>query len=239
MPNFALVFVRVLIISLPFGAFAQAPVPVSASGALAHVLRVTGDARIRVAPDVAVLFAGIESTDRDLARVTKEAADQMARLLAAIAEAGVSRSDIQTTRHDIRVERPWDNGKPGPITGYTVADEARVTVRDISKLGRIMERIAAAGSNSLRGLSFEKEDPTPERARSLALAYASARTKAEALARAAGARLGSVVSLNEAAQGPVVPMFRTAHLDALAPGAPVSAGEVEISGVVEVVFALD
>ena len=230
---------RVLIISVPFGVFAQAPAPISAPPSMARVIRVIGDARVRVSPDVAVLFAGVESTDRDLARVTKEAADQMRRVLAALREAGVPGPDIQTTRHDIRVERPWDNGKPGPITGYTVADEVRVTVRDLSKLGSIIERLAGGGSNSLRGLSFEKEDPTPERARAMTMAYASARTKAEALARAAGIRLGAVISVNEAVHGPVVPMFRTAQVESHAAGAPVSAGEVEIGGAVEVAFALE
>ncbi len=239
MPTCALVLAGVLIISVPFSVVAQAPPPVPAQGTVARVIRITGDARIRVSPDVAVLFAGVESTDRDLARVTKEAAEQMRRVLDAIAGAGVPGADIQTTRHDIRVERPWENGRPGPITGYTVADEARVTVRDLSKLGRIIERLTAAGSNSLRGVSFEKEDPTPERARALALAYSSARTKADALARAAGVRLGSVVSLSEEAHGTVVPTFTTAQLEARAAGAPVSPGEVEISGVVEAVFALE
>ena len=184
-------FIGAVVVVLPLTALAQSPVPVAVPAPVPHVLRVTGDARIRVPPDVAVIFAGVESTGRNLADVTREAASQMSRVLAALAEAGVRKSDIQTTRHNVSVERPWDNGRPGPITGYTISDEARVTVRDLSKLAPIIERVTAAGSNSVRGLSFEKEDPTPERARALAQAYASARVKAEALARAAGVPWGA------------------------------------------------
>ncbi len=77
MPTCALVLAGVLINSVPFSVVAQAPPPVPAQGTVARVIRITGDARIRVSPDVAVLFAGFESTDRDLARVTKQSADQM------------------------------------------------------------------------------------------------------------------------------------------------------------------
>ncbi len=226
-----------LALALPFATSAQALAP-SSTAAAPHTIRVRGDAQVAVRPDVAVLFTGIESTGKDLAPVTRDAAAQMRRVLAALAEAGVAGKDVQTTRHDVRVERPWEKGLPGPITGYTVSDEVRVTVRDLPKLGSVIERVAAAGSNSLRSLSFEKDDPTPERARALAQAYASARAKAEALARAAGVALGDVLSVNEAIQGSVLPTFARAPVAMESSAAPVSPGEVQIAGSVEVTFAI-
>jgi uncharacterized protein YggE len=225
-------------LTFPLAAMAQAPAPAPPAPAAPRVIRVSGDSRVNVRPDVAVLFTGVESTGKDLARVTKDAAGQMRRVLAAIRESGVPEKDVRTTRHDVQVERPWDKGRPGPITGYTISDEVRVTVRDLAKLGPLIERVTAAGSNSIRSLSFEKDDPTAERAQALAQAYASARAKAEALARAAGVALGEVISLSETVQGPVVPVFRGARLAAEADGAAVSAGEVEIAGSVEVTFAI-
>jgi uncharacterized protein YggE len=222
-----------LALVLPGSALAQQP-----PAAAPRVIRVSGEARVRLPPDVALLFAGVESTGKDLARVTKEAAEQMRRVLAAVADAGVAEKDVQTTRHDVRVERPWENGRPGPITGFMVSDEARVTVRDLSRLGSVLERVTAAGSNSLRGLSFQKEDPTPERARALAQAYGSALLKAEALARAAGVELGPLVSVSETVEGSAVPMLRTARIEGQGGGTPISPGEVEIGGTVEVTFAI-
>ncbi len=230
----------VLAFVLPAAALGQVPAPASPVPAAAapRVIRVSGDARVTTRPDVAILFAGVESAGKDLARVTKDAAAQMRRVLAALAEVGVPEKDVQTTRHDVQVERPWVKGRPGPITGFTVSDEARVTVRDLSKLGPVIDRVTAAGSNSLRSLSFEKLDPTPDQAQALAKAYASARAKAEALARAAGVALGDVLALGEEVKGPTVPMFRTAAPESESGSAPVSAGEVEVAGSVEVTFAI-
>jgi uncharacterized protein YggE len=228
-----------LLLSLPVAAPAQVPPPPDARPA-PRVIRVTGDGRVTVRPDVAVLFTGVEATGKDLARVTKDASAQMRRVLTALAQAGIPEKDVQTSRHDVRVDRPWEKGRPGPIVGYTVTDEVRVTIRDLNKLGPVIERVLAAGSNTLRSLSFEKEDPTPERARALAQAFGAARAKAEALAKAAGVTLGEVVSVTEAAQDRPLPMYRMAmQMDAAeSAGAPVSAGEVEITGMVEATFGI-
>lgn len=221
-------------IASPLAALAQAgPATLPA----ARLLRVTGEASLRVRPDVAVALAGVESTGKDLQRLTKDAAAQMRRVIAALREAGIPEKDIQTTRHEVRVERPWTQGRPGPIAGYTVSDEVRVTIRDLARLGPALDRVTAAGSNSLRSLAFEKEDPTPERAQALAAAYAAARLKAEALARAAGVALGEVAALTESVQSGPVPAFR-ATANSADSGTPVAAGEIEVSGSVEVAFAI-
>jgi uncharacterized protein len=220
--------------ALPLQALAQTPPPA------ARVLHVTGEGRVAVAPDVAVLLVGVEATGPDLAKVTRDAAGGMRKILAALGEAGIAEKDIQTTQHDIRVERPWKDNRPGPITGYTVSDEVRITVRDLGRLAPALDRVTAAGANSLHSLAFQKDDPGPERARALAAAYAAARGKAEALARAAGVTLGEVLTLGESTQAQPLPM-RMGYAAARAapePGTPVSAGQVEIAATVDVVYAI-
>src|SRR5439155_4289449 len=64
-------------------------------------IRVTGEGRVSVRPDVAVLVAGVESTGKDLALVTKDAAAQMRRVMAALTQLEIAEKDIQTTRHDV------------------------------------------------------------------------------------------------------------------------------------------
>lgn len=225
----------------PLQALAQTPPPQPPPPGSPRVLRVSGEGSVRVSPDVAVLGAGVEANGPDLARVTREAAAGMRKVLAALAEAGVAAKDVQTTRHDVQVERPWKDGRPGPISGYTVTDEVRVTVRNLERLGPAIDRVTAAGANALRGLTFQKDDPNPERALALAAAYGAARTKAEALAKAAGVTLGDVLQLGESSQTvPIpMPMMRSMSMakskDA---GAPVSTGELEITATVDVVYAI-
>ncbi|BDG01060.1 SIMPL domain-containing protein [Anaeromyxobacter oryzae] len=202
-----------------------------------RAISVTGEGKVAVRPDLAVVDAGVESTGKDLGKVTADAAAQQKRLLQALAQAGIAEKDVQTTRHDVTVNRPWKDGSPGPITGYTVVDEVRVKVRDVSRLGAVLDRVVAAGANTLRGLSFEKEDPAPQRREALARAVGDARAKAEAIAKAAGVGLGDVLSVDEAAAAPrPIPMMRAVAREG--GEAPVSPGEVEVSGQVEVTFAI-
>jgi uncharacterized protein YggE len=224
------------LLALPLAPRAEAP----AAPALAlRTLHVTGDGRVTVTPDVAVLVAGVETTQPDLSRATKEVATRMKRILSALADAGVAEKDVQTTEHQVQVERPWQNGKPGPITGYTVSDEVRITVRDLPRLGQAIDKLTAAGANALHSLSFRKDDPGPERARALAAAYAVARAKAEALARAAGVALGEVLQLGETTQAPPMPIRPMAAMRAeAADTTPIAAGEVEITASVDVTYAL-
>ncbi len=236
LPRCAAVALACAALALPHAPLAEAPP--AAPAVPPRTLHVTGEGRVTVTPDVAVLLTGLEATGPDLGRVTKDAAAAMRRILAALAEAGVPEKDVQTTQHDVRVERPWRSGKPGPITGYTVSDQVRVTVRDLARLAPAIDKVTAAGANSLQALTFEKGDPGPERARALAVAYGVARAKAEALARAAGVTLGDVLQLGETTQVPVPRPMMAMALREEAAATPVAAGEVEIAATVDVTYAL-
>ncbi|ACG73033.1 protein of unknown function DUF541 [Anaeromyxobacter sp. K] len=220
------------------------PVPAGPAPATApspRVIAVSGEGHVSVRPDVAVLFAGVTATGKDLRRVTADTDAQLRRILDALARAGVAEKDVQTARHDVSVDRDWNvkGGGPGPITGYTVTDELRVKVRDLAALGTVIERVLAAGTNTLRSLAFEKEDPTPEQARALAAAYATARFKAEAIARAAGVTLGEVLTVSEGGEVRPFPVMRDARVMSMkAEAAPVAAGEVEVAATVSVTFAI-
>jgi uncharacterized protein YggE len=226
----------ILLVS-PACAAAQIPAPQPPLAPSQRVIRVNGEGEVSVRPDVAVVHAGVEAEGRDLAAVSANVNAQMRKVLAALAAAGVAERDVITTRHDIQVNRPWRDGVQGPISGYIVAQEVRVTVRDVAKLGAVLDGVVAAGANALRALSFEKEDPAPERAAALAAAVRAARVKAEAVAKAAGVQLGEVLSVSESAMVQPLPNVRLAMAQDAAGAAP-AAGDVRISAAVEVTFGI-
>lgn len=201
-------------------------------------VRVIGEGRATAAPDVAVAFLGVEALAPDLSAATADANDRMRRVLEALSAAGVAKKDVQTSRYDIAIDRSSQSrGGPPPVSGYRVASEVRVTVRDVGKVGRVIDAAVKAGANASRGLTFRKEDPSPERNRALSSAVADARSKAEALAKAAGRELGEVLEISE--DGGLRPL-RTEGFRAMAAASdvPVEAGELQLSVRVEVAFAL-
>jgi uncharacterized protein len=228
----------------PAGA-APPPVPPPAPGPpapVAHAARtlsVSGEGRAHAAPDTAILAVGVQSLGKTLARTSAEANERMQRILDALAKAGIPAKDVRTIGHEVSIERPWQDGRPGPVTGYRVATSAEVRVRDLRQLGPVLDQVVAAGSNEVSGLRLVKDDPSAEQQRALSDAVARAREKAEVIARAAGVSLGEVLSVAESAAGPPVPYpVRTLGMAEARGGAPVAEGELEFTAQVAVVFAI-
>jgi uncharacterized protein YggE len=202
-----------------------------------RTLHVSGEGRVFAAPDVARVTVGVDVEHASLARATADAAARMKGVLAALQKAGVASKDVRTVRYHVEVRRKLEklSGTSEP-SGYRVTNQAQVTVRDLGKVGSILDQVVAAGANEVEGLWFAKEDTSQELARALESAVRDARGKAEVLAKAAGATLGEVVQLTEGGRGPVpvhgVMALRTAS------EVPVAEGQLEIDASVEVTFGL-
>ena len=193
-----------------------------------------------MAPDSASFTVGVEATARTVGAATAEVNAKMKAVLDAVAQAGVAAQDVRTVRYDVTIDRPWKDGKPQPIAGYRVSTAADVKVRELPKLGKILDAVTAAGSNQLQSLRMEKLDPKPQQLEALALAYAAAREKAKAIAIAAGVELGEFLSVAEEGVSPrpmIRPMMARSMAADSAP-APVAEGELEYGARVEVVFGV-
>jgi uncharacterized protein YggE len=193
-----------------------------------------------VAPDSASFTVGVEATARTVGAATAEVNTRMKAVLDAVAQAGVPAKDVRTVRYDVVIDRPWKDGKQQPIAGYRVSTAADVKVRELAKLGRILDAVTAAGSNQLQSLRMEKLDPRPQQLEALAQAYAAAREKAKAIALAAGVELGDFLSVSEGGASPrpmVMPMMARSLSSDSAP-APVAEGELEYGARVEAVFGV-
>lgn len=216
---------------------APAP-PADRLTAAPRTLRVTGEGRVSVPPDLATVTFAAVAVDPSLSKATRDAGDRARRLLDAVAAAGVPAADVQTSRYEVQVERGAERPQDPPrIRGYRVANAVTVRLRELDRLGALLDRAVAAGANEVEGPAFSRADPSPEEARALAAAVRAARAKAEELARAAGVRLGPVLELREGGAGPgPIPVVR-----ALAARAevPVSPGLLTVERSVELVFALE
>jgi uncharacterized protein YggE len=203
-------------------------------------VRVSGEGRVAAAPDVAAVTLGVEAVAPRVPDAAADADRRARAVIEAVRAAGVAEKDLRTTRYDVALERRFEPNAPPVTVGYRVTHELRIAVRGGSpaRAGEVVDAALRAGANAVHSISFEKEDPGPERARALEAAVAAARAKAEAIARAAGRTLGEVRGVSEAGGGgPVVPLARAETFVKQA-GAPVQAGELEIVAQVEVEFTL-
>lgn len=207
---------------------------------------VNGAGSMSVPPDIATLMVGVEVERQTLAAAQAEAATRTKAILAALRASGIASADIQTAAFTVRVvrERARDeaavatpaNGQRRAITGFQVSNDFRVTVRDLTALGQILDDALAAGANEVRGLEFATVDPTGAVGRARAAAMADARAKADALATAAGMTIGGVRSITETLSP--YPVYATASAGGGEDIMVISIGTEEVQVEVQVVYAL-
>lgn len=204
-------------------------------------ITVTGTGEAAAPPDMATVDLGIEVAASSVADARERAAQAAARLIASVKANGVADRDIQTRA--IAVQPQYDYSRSGPpvITGYTVQNVLTVRVRDLDRLGRVIDdALAAAGDaarlNSLQ-LGFSKQDDLLETARKNAVT--DARRRAETFAAAAGVRVGDVLAITEIAAAGPVPLGLPAGRSAADTATPVEVGESTVTVTVSVRFAIE
>lgn len=140
-------------------------------------------------PDLAVITVGVETRDLEAREAAKKNDEQMAEVMAALHEMGVTPEDIQTVDYSIRAEIDWSGGEQR-VLGYVVNNSVLVNLRDLDKVGDVVGTVTEAGANSIYGIQFSFDDPSALRETARTEAMAEAQKKAEALAGLAGVRLG-------------------------------------------------
>lgn len=224
--------------SLPMPADAQTPpTAVATDGTL---LSVSAQAEARRAPDIATVSAGVVTQSADANGALRENADRMAKVVAAIRAAGVADRDVQTAGVNLNPQYRYVENQPPAITGYQATNTVNVTVRDIARLGRILDALVATGANQINGPTFDidQKEPAYDEARRSALD--TARARAEMYAKALGVHVRRIVSIDEtggASTPRPIPMYAMAKM-ARDEATPISPGENVLAVSLNVVFEL-
>jgi uncharacterized protein YggE len=205
------------------------------------VVAVLGHGVVTVTPDTANITIGVDVTKPTLQQAQSEATTQMTAVVQAIKAAGVAENDIQTTYYNVSARHQYDNTtQRHEFLGYQITSRVSVTVRDLEKVGTLLEDVVAVGANSIYGISFGAADPSEAVSRARAAAVDDAMRRAEELARAAGVTLGRVLSISEGVEHPI-PHWGIEELAVVAnlsPPPPVESGSTEIAVDVQMTYEL-
>lgn len=202
----------------------------------AGTILVSGTGRIAVEPDLAELRLGVAVTRPSVADARAVAAATMTAILEAVGTAGVEARDIRTALLSIqpRYDHRGDQGMV--LVGHELSNVVEVTVRDLGRLGAVVDGALGAGATSLDELRFRVADPAPtERAARLA-AMAEARARADTLAEAAGLVVEGVVDIAEGTPGHGPAPYESGQRMRLVADAvtPIEAGSLEVAVAVTV-----
>ncbi|MBI2305154.1 MAG: SIMPL domain-containing protein [Chloroflexi bacterium] len=202
-------------------------------------ISVSGQGRVTVVPDIALLQVGVETRANSVAQALGRANESMESVMRVLNEAGVAKKDIKTQAFNISPIRQSREGTT-IIIGYRVSNMVLAKIRHIDQAGRIIDAAARAAEDAARidSISFTVDDPTPYQSQAREMAVADAHAKAEQLARLAGVQLGNPVFIAES--GVSVPLPRSLGAFGEKGGdlstTPISPGEAEISTLVQITY---
>jgi uncharacterized protein YggE len=137
-------------------------------------------------PDLATFGAGVERVARTSSAARNAANRRMAAVLRAVRAGGVAANDIRTAGLSIRRERVRRRIR------YRAEQAIVVTVRDVSKLGPLLDAVASAGADGLGEPEYGFADPSVGRIQATRAAMADARRRADDAAAVAGLRITGV-----------------------------------------------
>ena len=206
---------------------------------------VAGEGRATVAPDMAVLQLSVVK-DAKTAREALDANNKaMAEVLKALRADGIADRDLQTSGFSVNPQYNYppnnDGGnRPPELIGYQVANGVSVRVRDLAKLGDIVDKSVTLGVNQGGGIQFTNDKPEGTITEARKAAVADAIEKAKVLAEAAGVSLGNIVEITEQGFRPEpVPMMRAGMAkEYAADSVPMATGENSYNVTVNVTFAI-
>jgi uncharacterized protein len=234
----AAVFVLALVISAcgPTTVNQAAPVP-------QRTISVSGKGTAYLTPDLAFLYLGVHTEKLTAAEAVAENNTQTEKVIQALKDFGIDEKDIRTTNFSI-----WPMDKYDPATGqptgektYVVDNTVYVTLREIDRLGDLLDTIVSAGANTVNSIQFDVADKDAALKDARAEAVKDAAAKAQELAAAAGLQLGELQTVSFV-DSPVYPIFDGrgggGAAEAAAAAVPIQPGQLTFDVVVNVTYAI-
>jgi len=151
----------------------------------------------------------------------------------------VRAGDISSTGAGVHPRYDRDGQR---VVGYQAFHRLGVMVRDVDRVGAVVDAVAGVAGNSLSvdSIQLDLSDVSALQDEARSAAFLDARAKAGQYAALSDAVLGEVLSVVEGAVGggPARPMMRMAMASADS-AMPVEAGEQTVTATVTVTWALD
>ncbi|AIC28284.1 hypothetical protein IE4771_CH03197 [Rhizobium etli bv. mimosae str. IE4771] len=242
-PNLSKTVLMTALLALPLAAAA----PVSAQEAKPReaVISVTGDGESPMAPDMAIVTLSVVKQ----AKTAREALDEnnkaMKDVLDALKSGGIAERDLQTSGFSIQPQynypQPVDGQQQPPqLIGYQTINAVTVRLRDLAKLGQVIDQSVTLGINQGGDIQFTNDKPEAALEEARKNAVAEAVKKAKTLSEAAGVKLGRIIEINENEPRPLPqPAYRATMMKEADAAVPVQGGETTYHVSVTVTFAIE
>lgn len=168
---------------------------------------VSGQGEVQAEPDQAIVTLGVESRKLKLEDARAAVSKTVEALLKLTRDLKIDQKYVHATRISVQPEYNWDNtARERNLIGYFVSRQVEVDLRDLDKLGQLLEKATDAGANQVSDPRLDSSKRHDLERQALAKAVEDARLNGEAIAKAAGAKLGAARTISASSGFVPVPM---------------------------------
>lgn len=208
-----------------------------------RTVSVSGQGEVQAEPDRAFVTLGVESRKPKLEEARAEVQKTVDAVLKLTRDLKIDQKLVRSTRVNVQPEYNWDNNsRERNLIGYFVSRQVEIDLRDLDKLGQLLEKATDLGVNQLGDPRLDSSKRRELERQALAKAVEDARANADTVAKASGGRLGSAraISANSSYVPPPMPMVRMAAMAEKAGDASQSyqSGQMTFTGTVQIEYDL-
>ena len=121
-------------------------------------LTVMGEGEARIAPDMASIQIGVTTQAESAAEAMNQNSTRQSAVIDALGSAGIEDKDIQTSGLNLSPVMDYGEGRAPSVNGYQASNMVSIRVREVAKLGEVLDAIVGAGANEINGINFMRED---------------------------------------------------------------------------------
>jgi hypothetical protein len=212
-----------------------------------NVINVSKQGVVYATPNLAQISFSVITEEKEVGDAIKENSEKSSAVIEILKAQGVSETDIKTTYFNVYPLYEWrktdgttDIYSTGTrvLVGYEATETIEVKVRDVEKIGSLIEGAVGAGANQVSSLQFVVENEEAFKAQARAKAITDARAEAIQTAQALGVKLGKIVSFSESSYIPYYKSTSAVGMGGGAEDSSISTGENRIEVTVNIVFEI-
>ena len=204
------------------------------------MVTVSGEGKVKVAPDQALISISIETKGTKAEEVKRENDKKMDAILKFIKKSNIAAEDFQTQRISLNPNYDYEKKKYNYVATQTV----QILLRDLSKYDVLMEGLVNEGINRIDNVEFKSSKLTQLQSDARKLAMKEAKAKAEDFVSVLGQKVGKAILISDNSQSyhpqpRMYAMKSSMAMDESAPRETLAIGEIEITANVSVNFVLE
>ncbi|UPQ78853.1 SIMPL domain-containing protein [Flavobacterium azooxidireducens] len=202
-------------------------------------ISVSGEGKVKVAPDQVVINLGVQNTGKDAAEVKKMNDETVDKVVKYIKKFGIPTSDFQTTNVSLYKSYDYEKKKHN----FQASQSITITLKDIKKYDELMMGLVDTGINNINGVEFKSSKLEEHKVTARKQAVLDAKKKAEDFASALNQKVGKAILITDNSQPMYQPqMYRNVMMKAEAMDSSqetLAIGEIEILTNINVTFMLE